>query len=197
MTAAHCLLVGGSGEREALRGRTVLVAGGAGAVGHYAIELARHAGARVVTTVSSDEKGELARAAGADLVVNYREPGAIDQVKGFTDHVDRVVEVALGANLELDLAVAGAGTVIAVYANEPDDPVIPTRRFMVANASISYVLLYGVPDDQMRAAVAWTAEAAASGALSPLPVTRYGLDDIVAAHEAVENGAVGKVVVVP
>ena len=118
-------------------------------------------------------------------------------MKGFTDRVDRIVEVALGANLELDLAVAGAGTVIAVYANEPDDPVIPTRRFMVANTSISYVLLYGVPDDQLRAAVAWTADAAGTGALSPLPITRYGLDDIVAAHEAVENGAVGKVVVVP
>jgi NADPH2:quinone reductase len=87
--------------------------------------------------------------------------------------------------------------VIAVYANEPNDPVVPTRRFMVANASISYVLLYGVPAEQLEAAVAWTADAAGSGALSPLPITRYGLDDVVAAHEAVENGAVGKVVVVP
>ncbi|PVZ10820.1 NADPH:quinone reductase [Actinomycetospora cinnamomea] len=197
VTAAHCLLVGGSGGPGALRGRDVLVAGGAGAVGHYAIELAKHAGARVVTTVSSEEKGELARAAGADLVVNYREPGVVERVQGFTDHVDRVVEVALGANLELDLAVAGAGTVIAVYANEPEDPVIPTRRFMVANAAIHYVLLYGVPAEQLQTAVSWTAEAAGAGALSPLPVTRYGLDDVVAAHEAVENGAVGKVVLVP
>jgi NADPH:quinone reductase len=197
VTAAHCLLVGGAGDPAALRGRDVLVAGGAGAVGHYAIELAKHAGARVVTTVSSEEKGQLARAAGADLVVNYREPGVVERVQDFTQRVDRVVEVALGANLELDLAVAGAGTVIAVYANEPDDPVVPTRRFMVANASISYVLLYGVPAEQLENAISWTAEAAGSGALSPLPVTRHGLDDVVAAHEAVENGAVGKVVLVP
>jgi NADPH:quinone reductase len=196
VTAAHCLLVRGDG-REALRDATVLVAGGAGAVGHYAIELAKHAGARVVTTVSNDEKGELARAAGADLVVNYREDGAVDRVREFAGRVDRVVEVALGANLELDLAVAGAGTVIAVYANEPDDPVIPTRRFMVANATISYVLLYGVPAPELAAASAWVSDAARAGALTPLPVTRYALDDIVAAHEAVENGAVGKVVVVP
>ncbi|GAA4868575.1 NADPH:quinone reductase [Actinomycetospora straminea] len=196
VTAAHCLLVRGHG-REALRGATVLVAGGAGAVGHYAIELAKHAGARVVTTVSSEEKGELARAAGADLVVNYREDGAVDRVREFAPHADRIVEVALGANLELDLAVSGAGTVIAVYANEPDDPVIPTRRLMVANTAISYVLLYGVPADELAEATAWTADGAAAGALSPLPVTRYALDDIVAAHEAVENGAVGKVVVVP
>lgn len=197
VTAAHCLLVRGDGGREALQGGTVLVAGGAGAVGHYAIELAKDAGARVVTTVSSEEKAELARAAGADLVVNYREPGVIERVREFTDRADRVVEVALGANLELDLAVSGPGTVIAVYANEPDEPVIPTRRFMIANATISYVLLYGVPEQELAAAVSWTADAAGSGALSPLPVARYGLDDIVAAHEAVENGAVGKVLVVP
>ncbi|MDD7966224.1 NADPH:quinone reductase [Actinomycetospora lemnae] len=196
VTAAHCLLVRGDGL-DALRDRTVLVAGGAGAVGHYAIELAKHAGARVVTTVSSEEKAELARSAGADLVVNYREDGALDRIREFAPRADRVVEVALGANLELDLAVAGAGTVIAVYANEPDDPVIPTRRLMVANTTISYVLLYGVPADELAAATAWVADATAAGALSPLPVTRYALDDIVAAHEAVENGAVGKVVVVP
>jgi len=197
VTAAHCLLVGGSGDPGALRGRDVLVAGGAGAVGHYAIELAKYAGARVVATVSSEEKGEMARAAGADLVVNYREPGVVERVQGLTERVDRIVEVALGANLELDLALAGAGTVIAVYANEPHDPVIPTRRFMTANATISYVLLYGVPAGQLRTAVAWTAEAAGAGALSALPVTRYTLDDVVAAHEAVENGAVGKVVLTP
>lgn len=193
VTAAHCL----GGDPSALRGRTVLVAGGAGAVGHFAIELAKHAGARVVTTVSSDEKGEMAGAAGADLVVNYREDGAIDRVQGFAERVDRIVEVALGANLEMDLAVAGAGTVIAVYANEPHDPVVPTRRFMMANTAIQYVLLYGVPAEQLAAAVAWTSDAVAAGALSALPVTHYGLDDVVAAHEAVENGAVGKVVLTP
>ena len=193
VTAAHCL----GGDPAALRGRTVLVAGGAGAVGHFAIELAKHAGARVVTTVSSEEKAELARAAGADLVVNYRRDGAIEEIRGFAGHVDRIVEVALGANLEIDLAVAGAGTVIAVYANEPDDPVIPTRRFMVANAAIRYVLLYGVPADEVAAAVGWTADAVAAGALSPLPVTSYALDDVVAAQEAVENNAVGKVVLTP
>ena len=193
VTAAHCL----GGDAGALRDRTVLVAGGAGAVGHYAVELAKHAGARVVTTVSSEEKAELARAAGADLVVNYREDGAIDAIRGFAAQVDRIVEVALGANLEIDLAVAGAGTVVAVYANEPDDPVIPTRRFMTANASIQYVLLYGVPADRLAAAVEWTADAVGAGALTALPITRYGLDDVVAAHEAVEAGAVGKVVLEP
>ena len=89
-----------------MNGKTVLVAGGAGAVGHFAIELAKRAGARVIATVSSPEKAALAEEAGADLVVNYRSPDAVDQVRAFGP-VDRIIEVALGANLELDLAVAG------------------------------------------------------------------------------------------
>ena len=191
VTAAHCL----GGDPSALEGTTVLVAGGAGAVGHFAIGLAKHAGARVVTTVSSDEKGELARAAGADLVVNYREEGAIERVRGFAERVDRIVEVALGANIELDLAVSD-NTTIAVYANEPHDPALPTRRLMVTNTTVSYVLLYNITAAAMAADVAWVRDAVASGALRPLASTPFGLDDVVAAQEAVENGAVGKVMLV-
>ncbi len=193
VTAAQCL----GGDPRALDGATVLVAGGAGAVGHYAIELAKHAGARVIATVSSEEKGELARAAGADVVVNYREPGVVERVRGITERVDRIVEVALGANLDLDLAVAGARTEIAVYANEPNDPVLPVRRFMTANATLRFVLLYGVRPDDLAADLAWVRDAVAAGALTPLSITSFSLDDVVAAQEAVENGAVGKVMLVP
>lgn len=193
VTAAHCL----GGVPSALYGATVLVAGGAGAVGHYAIELAKHAGARVVATVSSEDKATLARQAGADLVVNYRQAGFIDEVTSFSSRVDRIVEVALGANLELDLAVAGPGTVIAVYANEATDPVIPTRRFMAANTAIQYVLLYAVPRPRLEAAVGWTSQALADQALSTLPLHRYRLEDIAAAQDAVADQAVGKVLVIP
>ncbi|MEJ2871955.1 NADPH:quinone reductase [Actinomycetospora sp. OC33-EN08] len=192
VTAAHCL----GGDPSALDGATVLVAGGAGAVGHYAIELAKHAGARVVATVSSEEKGGLARAAGADLVVNYREDDAVERLRGFAERVDRIVEVALGANTELDLAVSD-NTTIAVYANEPNDPVLPVRRFMVTNTAVQFVLLYNIPAAAMAADIAWVRGAVAAGALSPLQVTSFGLDDVVAAQEAVENGAVGKVMLVP
>ncbi|HXW80433.1 MAG TPA: NADPH:quinone reductase [Acidimicrobiales bacterium] len=193
VTAAHCL----GGDPRPLSGASVLVAGGAGAVGHFAIELAKQAGARVVTTVSSEDKAELARAAGADLVVNYRQPGAADLVKSFASQFDRVIEVALGANLDLDLAVSGPGTVIVVYASEDRDPVLPTRRLMTANATLQFVLLYGVPKAQLAKAVAWTSNALAAGALSELPVHRYFLDDVAAAQDAVQHGAVGKVLVVP
>ncbi|MDT7743413.1 MAG: rane protein [Actinomycetota bacterium] len=193
ITAAQCL----GSDPQALDGATVLVAGGAGAVGHFAIELAKYAGARVIATVSSEEKGELARAAGADVVVNYRESGAIERVRGIAERVDRIVEVALGANLDLDLAVSGAGTEIAVYANEPHDPVLPVRRFMTANATLRFVLLYGVRPADLAADVAWVRGAVGAGALTPLPISSFGLDDVVAAQEAVENGAVGKVMLVP
>ncbi len=193
VTAAHCL----GGRPGHLRDATVLVTGGAGAVGHYAIELAKHAGARVVTTVSSPEKAELARATGADLVVDYRRPGFIDEVRAFSPTVDRVVEVALGANLELDLALCRPGTEIVTYAAEAHDPTLPTRRLMTVNAVIRYVLLYGVPAPQLAEALSWVERAVGDGALSLLPLHRFSLDEVAAAQDAVEAGALGKVLVVP
>jgi NADPH2:quinone reductase len=193
LTAAHCL---GDGPGR-LAGTTVLVAGGAGAVGHFAIELAKYAGARVVATVSSPHKAALAWAAGADLVVNYREPGAAEKVKSFTDHVDRIVEVAIGANLDLDLAVSAPGTEIVVYASEKTDPVVPTRRLMNANIRLGYMMLYSVPPSQVAGCVAWVSDALAAGALSALPVHYFPLDQVAAAHQAVEANVIGKVLVVP
>jgi NADPH2:quinone reductase len=193
VTAAYCL----GADPGRLSGATVLVTGGAGAVGHYAIELAKHAGARVVTTVSSAEKAELATAAGADLVVDYRQPGYVEAVQRFSPVVDRVVEVALGANLDLDLAVSHPGTEIVTYASERTDPVLPTRRLMAANVAIRYVLLYGVPRQELAAAVSWVERALRDSALTLLPLHRFSLDEVAAAQDAVERGAVGKVLVVP
>ena len=118
MTAHRCVFADGP-----VAGKTVLVAGGAGAVGHFAIELAKHGGARVITTVSGPQKAELAAQAGADLVVNYRDPDAADQIRALAAPVDHVVELALGANLQLDLAVIRPPEgLIVVYAADP-----PTR----------------------------------------------------------------------
>ena len=188
LTAHYCLFSDGP-----IDGQTVLVAGGAGAVGHFAINLSKRAGVRVITTVSSAEKAALAQQAGADLVVNYREPGAAERI----GTVDRIIEVALGANLDLDLAVAHAGTTIVTYAAEATNPVLPVRACMSANATLKFVLLYGVAQDTLTAAAADISAAAAAGALTELPVHRYPLSEIIAAHEAAEDGVTGKVVVVP
>jgi NADPH2:quinone reductase len=190
ITAHRCLIADGP-----VAGRNVLVAGGAGAVGHFAIELAKFFGARVATTVSGPQKAELARQAGADLVVNYRDPDAADQLRAFAPTMDRIVELALGANLELDLAVSGPSTHIVDYAAEPSDPVLPVRKCMSANLTLRFVLLYGIPAEAADHAVTDISAALAAGALTQLPVTTFPLTQIVAAHEAVEAGHVGKVVV--
>lgn len=190
LTAHRCLFADGP-----IDGRTVLVAGGAGAVGHYAIELAKHAGARVVTTVSGPEKAELARRAGADLVVNYREPDAEQRIRDFAPRVDRVVEVALGANLRLDLAVSGPDTAVVVYAADGEDPVLPVRACMTANVVLRFVLLYGVPRAELLRGASDVSAALAEGALTVLPTHHYPLDRIAEAQDAVAKGAVGKVLV--
>ena len=194
MTAHRCLFADGPVE-----GQTILVAGGAGAVGHFAIELAKHAGARVVTTVSGPQKAELAARAGADLVVNYREPGAADQILEFAGPrgVDRVIELALGANVRLDLDVIGPHAQIVTYAAEPADPALPVRACMTANVILRFVLLYGVPRAALEQAAQDITTALTDSALTGLPVTRFGLEETAAAHEAVEGGAVGKVLVIP
>jgi NADPH:quinone reductase len=192
MTAHYCLFCDGP-----VNGQTILVAGGAGAVGHYAIELAKRAGARVIATVSGPEKAALAEKAGADLVVNYRSADAAQQIRAFAPAVDRVVEVALGANLALDLALAGPGTTVVTYAAEAADPVLPVRACMTANVTLRFVLLYGVPPAALDRAAADITAALAAGDLTGLPVRKFPLDAIAAAHEAAEAGAVGKIIVTP
>ena len=194
VTAHRCLFADGP-----IDGKTVLIAGGAGAVGHFAIELAKRAGARVVTTVSGPEKAELAAKAGADLVVNYREPGAADEIKSFAGEagVYRVIEVALGANLALDLAVVRPDARIVCYAAEPADPTLPVRACMNANVVCRFVLLYGVPWEVLALAAREITAALAAGSLAELPVTRFPLDRTAAAQDAVEAGVIGKVLVVP
>ena len=190
MTAHWCVFADGP-----VTGKTVLVAGGAGAVGHFAIELAARGGARVIATASGPEKAELARKAGAAHVVNYRDADAAGQIRAAVGQTDRVIEVALGTNLALDLAVASPGSTIVSYAAEPSDPVLPVRACMTANVVLRFVLLYGVPRPALRRAAEDINAALTAGALTGLPVHRFGLADIVAAHEAAEAGPLGKVLV--
>ncbi|MEV8213628.1 NADPH:quinone reductase [Leifsonia sp. NPDC077715] len=186
-----------------LDGRTVLVAGGAGAVGHAAIQLAVWAGATVIATVSSHDKAELARAAGAHHVVNYTEPDTAQAIGALAPRgVDIVVEVNVSANAELDVKVTGANATIASYADAPgaDAVTIPVRPSMSKNLRWQFVLTYTVAPATKDAAVRAVSAAAADGALRVgaehgLPITRFPLAETAAAHDAVENGAVGKVLI--
>lgn len=177
-------------------GQTILVAGGAGAVGHFAIELARHAGAQIIATASSPRTATLAKAAGADLVIDYRaQHAAAVMRKAAPDGVDRIVEVALGANLRLDLGVISRGGTVVTYGADSSDPRIPVRDLMAANITLRFLLIYGVPEPALRQAITDVTTALADGALTELPAHRYELDEIAAAHEAAEAGTIGKILI--
>jgi NADPH:quinone reductase len=206
LTAHRCLTVSQLGPTRLAPGvlgaQTVLVAGGAGAVGHGAIQLARWAGARVITTVSGDEKAKLAHAAGADHVVNYRSNDAAGQIRGLApDGVDILVELAPAVNAALDAAVLAANGTVAVYGNDGgNDLDLSVGELTFRNIRYQFVLVYTVPPPAKDQAVADVAVAAADGALpvgeaAGLPIHRFPLDRTAEAHAAVERGAVGKVLI--
>lgn len=206
LTAHRALTVAEDGPSRlrpgALHGRTVLVAGGAGAVGHAAIQLARWAGATVITTVSSEEKARLATAAGAHHVVDYRRGDPAESIRAAApDGVDTVVEVAIGANLALDLAVLRFRGTIAVYANDGGKPVdLDVPRNLVTNTRLQFIVMYTAGPGIRAAAVEDVTAAIADGAMPVgeehgLPLHRFPLDRTADAHRAVENGVVGKVLV--
>jgi NADPH2:quinone reductase len=185
-----------------LDGVTVLVAGGAGAVGHAAIQLAAWAGATVITTVSDEAKGELAKAAGAHHVVNYKTQDAVAEVLAIApDGVRIIVEVNPGANAHLDAAVIARGGSIVSYLPDSDGR-LRAALDDADRADVRYaaVLTYTSSREQKDAGVAAVSAAAAAGALevgeaAGLPLTRFPLEQTAAAHDAVEAGVVGKVLI--
>src|SRR6478609_328687 len=174
-----------------LAGRTVLVTGGAGAVGHAAIQLARWAGASVITTVSGDHKAELARRAGAGTIINYRTDDVVRAVReAFPDGVDIIVDVNAPANIEADLEVLKPGGTISVYAANPGDSLtVPVRESMTKNVRLQFILTYTVTNEQKQQAVAAVSEALEAGALRVgeehgLPLSRVRLEETATAHDA-------------
>jgi NADPH2:quinone reductase len=180
----------------------VLVAGGAGAVGHAAIQLAVWAGATVLTTVSSAEKAELAAAAGAHHVINYRTEDVPARVREVAPGgADVIVEVNAPANLALDLELLATRGTISMYAGGgTDQPSVPIRAAMAKNARLQFLLTYVTSDEQKLAAVQSVSAALRAGALevgaeNGLPLTRFPLEQTAAAHRAVERDTVGKVLI--
>jgi NADPH2:quinone reductase len=206
MTAHRALTVHESGPARlspgALDGRVVLVAGGAGAVGHAAIQLAVWAGASVIATVSSEEKAVLARAAGAHHIVNYREADAAAQIAAIApEGVDHIVEVSIVQNAKLDGEVVANHGSVAFYAdNGGDQATLPVRPAFAKNVRFQGLLLYTVGDAALSAAAEDITAALADGALpvgeeAGLPLLWHPLEETAQAHDAVEQGAVGKVLI--
>jgi NADPH:quinone reductase len=180
-----------------VEGQTVLVAGGAGAVGHYAVQVARMKGARVLTTVSSREKAAHAKAAGADHVIDYRSENVEERVREIAPGgVDRVIEVNLSSNAGLDARVLKPFGKCVVYGSDEEIAPVPARMSISNSFSWNFFVVYEVPLAERLRAIAELTPLLAAGRFTHTIAARYPLERIVAAHEAVESGRVmGNVVV--
>ncbi len=195
MTAHRCLFADGD-----LRSKRVLVQGGAGAVGSAAILLAKWAGAWVAATVSRDEQAEVARAAGADLVINRHEEDVPQAIRSATGGhgVDRIVDVDISANIDVAIACLARDGVVSAYSTELPQAklTIPFFPALLGGFSFRFVYVYTMPEVAMRKAAEEISACAASGAYVPRIAETYPLDAMAEAHEFQESGkAVGKVLV--
>jgi NADPH2:quinone reductase len=190
LTAYHAIALDGS-----MRGKTLLVQGGAGAVAFYAIQFAKLDGATVITTVSSDEKAARARSAGADHVINYRTEDVKARIAEITSgkRVDRIIEVDLKANAMTypDILVEHGKAV--VYGSGAPPVTIPV--LIPTSTTLEFILVYTLSAAQRATYTAALTGLLAAGKLKHAVAEHFPLARIVAAHEAVEAGAFGNVVV--
>ena len=192
MTAHRCVFADGP-----VTGKTVLVTGGAGAVGHYAVQLAKLGGATVISTVSSDEKAQIAIEAGADQIVNYREGDTAQKIRDLTSGagVDHIVEVDMAANFAVSQQVLKSSGVLAVYsAGSSAAPAVPLK-FNSTNVTVRMVLVYDMPEPAKDAAVADITAWVEQGQLASVAGPHFSLEQLKDAHLAVEAAVIGKVVV--
>ncbi len=177
-----------------INGQTILVTGGAGAVGSTAIQLAKWGGAKaIIATVSSEEKSREAQTAGADHIVNYRTQDVVAEIKRLTNDagVERIVEVDFGGNLPASLHAVKLHGTIAGYATRGNtEPKVPFRALMQKNITVHAILVYTMPESAKEAAARDVIRALEEGALKPRIGARMPLDKVAEAHLAVERGAV-------
>ena len=186
MTAWSCLF--GDGP---IAGQTVLVTGGAGAVGHCAVQLAKWGGARVIATVSSSFKAEQARLAGADLVIDYKTEDVIAKTMAFTEQrgVNRVLDVDFGGNIATTLKIMAMNSTIAVYAtNGNRSPVVPMRELMERCVALRALVLFALPPPLLAAAQADISKWLAGGTRIHNIAAQFPLSETAQAHLAVEKG---------
>lgn len=206
MTAHRCLTVAEEGPDRlgpgTLDGRVVLVTGGAGAVGHAAIQLAKWSDATVIATVSSAAKAQLAAAAGADHVIDYTAENVAEMVRRVSPRgADMIVEVAAALNADSAVQSLAPNGAVAAYADTGREQVsLPIRPLMQLNARWQFVLIYTVSATAKRLAVEDISAAVLDGAVSVghdsgLPLLHFPLEQTAQAHAAVQDGVVGKVLV--
>lgn len=199
MTAHRCVF--GDGP---VMGQTLLVTGGAGGVGYYAVQLAKWGGATVISTVSSPVQAEFVRAAGADYVINYKTEDVAARIKEITQTedgrgIDRIIEVNFGSNLAINNAVLKQNGVISTYASgERSDvqPPLPFYQMLLSGGTIHLVFVYLMPEAAHQAAITDITTCLEAGALHHNIARCFGLKEVAAAHDAIDSGKAGGKVVV-
>jgi len=194
MTAHRCVFADGP-----VNDQLILVTGGAGRVGHYAIQWAHRAGARVIATASNEQDAAACREAGAEAVINHRESGwgraMLDLTGG--QKVDRVIEVEFGANLPELLHCVRIGATIATYSSTVvPEPALPFRTMMFMDLTVRMVIVYAMPEEAKAQAVADTQAALTEGSLQHRIAETLPFDQMAKAHEIIEEGSVRGCVVV-
>ena len=197
MTAHRAVFADGLVE-----GKTILVTGGAGAVGNYAIQLAKWGGAKVITTVSRDEQAEIAQTAGADNIINYKTEDVIQRIRDTTRTergIDRVVDVNFTANFPITSQVVRPNGVITTYSagNKPDaKPALPALPLLMNAITIRFVFVYIMSEDNKKSAVRDITKALEAGALHHNIARQIPLSELAIAHDIQDSGqAVGKVII--
>jgi NADPH:quinone reductase len=192
MTAYHAVALAGGAK-----GTTLLVSGGAGSVGQYVIQFAKLAGATVLTTISSPEKAKVAREAGADHTIDYKREDVGARVMELTDKrgVDAVIEMDLAANAKLIPGVLRPKGSVIIYGTS-GEATLPAFFCLTQSIRLQFFLVYDLDAAERERAVAAINRALADGKLiNRVAQPTYALADIAAAHEAVERGTIGNVIV--
>ena len=192
MTAYHAITQCGS-----LLGRVVLVFGAAGSVGFYATQLAKLGGATVIAIVSSHEKAEIARTAGADAAINYRLENVGARVGELTARrgADFVIEVDAAANARLYGDILAPGGKVIVYGSGAADISVPFRPMVMKFATLYFFIVYRLSPDEFKQVTTGISSLLERSLLRHPVVAIYDLADVAAAHERVEHGADAKVLV--
>lgn len=193
LTALRAMTTDGS-----VLGKIVLVTGGAGAVGSYAIQFARLLGAaRIIATVSSDEKAAIAKGYGADDVVNYRTSDVVERIKDLTDGAgaDRIVEVDAAANVRFLPSIIARDGLYVVYGSGAPEIAFPFGPMITIGAATRFFIVYELTPSAREQTIRALNAYLRAGSLTHKVAQTFALDDIVKAHEAVESGGiVGNVV---
>ena len=193
LTAYHAVAISGG-----VAGKSVLVTGGAGAVGHYAIQFAKLGGAeRVIATVSSDVKGAIAIAAGADAFMNYKTEDVGQRCMALTDRrgVDRIIEMDLAANIQPDLAALRTDGEIVVYGSGRPEIAVPFFASILKNTRYHFFIVYNLNAVDRASDLAGVSHLLMENKLKHQIAARMPLSKAAEAHRMVEGGeAVGNVV---